>query len=198
MIKRCGALPQRAVSVREPSDSRVVDGRVRHMAKPAMALVSGRIDSTTVLVIAQAQGFDPFALSFRYGERHEVEIAAARRVAEICDESLATSCATSTSASSAAPRSPLTSEVRRRDSTPTRSLTEIPITYVPARNTMFLSFALAYAEVVGATDIFIGVNALDYTGYPDCRPEYIAAYEHMANLATRAGVTGTNCRSTSR
>ena len=159
------------------------------MVKPAVVLLSGGLDSTTVLAIAQDEGFDPFALSFRYGQRHEVEIAAAQRIARsarvarhvVCDIDLRVfgGSALTTDA-----------DVPKHDSADEISGTEIPITYVPARNTVFLSFALAYAEVVGATDIFIGVNALDYSGYPDCRPEYIEAYERMANLATRAGVEG--------
>jgi 7-cyano-7-deazaguanine synthase len=157
----------------------------------AVLLFSGGLDSTTLLAHALHEGFDVHAMTFRYGQRHSTEIAAARRVAEryavsdhvIVDIDLRTFGG-----------SALTSDV---DVPKDRDLTRddqgaIPVTYVPARNTIFLSFALAWAEVLGASDIFIGVNALDYSGYPDCRPEYIAAFEHMANLATRSGVEGKN------
>ncbi|RYF59337.1 MAG: 7-cyano-7-deazaguanine synthase QueC [Comamonadaceae bacterium] len=159
------------------------------MRRNAVVLLSGGLDSTTVLSVAKDQGFELYALSFRYGQRHAVELDAARRVASasgverhvVCDIDLRVFGG-----------SALTSdvEVPKHQSADDLSEDEIPITYVPARNTVFLSFALAYAEVVGATDIFIGVSALDYSGYPDCRPEYIEAYERMANLATRAGVEG--------
>src|SRR3954470_20828867 len=159
------------------------------MTRKAIVLLSGGLDSTTVLAIAKDQGFEPYALSFRYGQRHEVELAAAQRVAEaaglarhvVCDIDLRVFGGSALTADVEVPKHQ-TAEDLPDD--------EIPITYVPARNTVFLSFALAYAEVIGSTDIFIGVNALDYSGYPDCRPEYIAAYEQMANLATRAGVEG--------
>ena len=158
--------------------------------RPAVVLLSGGLDSATTLAIAKQEGFAPFALSFQYGQRHTVELEAAARIAKsmgvgrhiILDIDLR-----------AFGGSALTSNI---DVPKGRSVQEmstgIPITYVPARNTIFLSFALAWAETLGATDIFIGVNALDYSGYPDCRPEYIAAYENMANLATRAGVEGTD------
>jgi 7-cyano-7-deazaguanine synthase len=143
-----------------------------------------------VLAIAQREGYESYALSFRYGQRHEVELAAAKRVAEaagvarhvIADIDLRTFGG-----------SALTDDldVPHHDSVDDLDPDSIPITYVPARNTVFLSFALAWAETIGASDVFIGVNALDYSGYPDCRPEYIAAYETMANLATKAGVEGT-------
>jgi 7-cyano-7-deazaguanine synthase len=146
------------------------------------------LDSTTTLAIAQREGFDVYALTFRYGQRHEHEVEVARRIAQ---------------ASGAAKHviakidlkefggSALTSDIPVPKGRSTEDIGEgIPITYVPARNTIFLSFALAWAEVLGASDIFIGVNALDYSGYPDCRPEYIEAYERMANLATKAGVEG--------
>jgi 7-cyano-7-deazaguanine synthase len=158
--------------------------------KPAVVLLSGGLDSTTVLAIARSEGFDVYALSFRYGQRHALEIDAAMRIAraagvekhQIVDIDLRVFGG-----------SALTSDVlvpRDRDLSGSQAAHEIPITYVPARNTIFLSYALALAEVVGAADIFIGVNALDYSGYPDCRPEYIAAFEKMANMATRAGVEG--------
>lgn len=156
--------------------------------KKAVVLLSGGLDSTTVLAIAKAEGFTPYALSFRYGQRHTVELESAQRVAEtqgvaehvILDIDLRRFGGSALTADIAVPkgRSPETLGAG------------IPITYVPARNTVFLSFALAWAEVLDTSDIFIGVNALDYSGYPDCRPEYIAAYEQMANLATAAGVQG--------
>lgn len=159
------------------------------MSRKAVVLLSGGLDSTTVLAVAKDQGFEPYAISFRYGQRHAVELEAARRVAKsagverhvVCDIDLRVFGGSALTADV---------EVPKHDSADDLSDEEIPITYVPARNTVFLSFALAYAEVIGSTDIFIGVNALDYSGYPDCRPEYIAAYEQMANLATRAGVEG--------
>ena len=159
--------------------------------KPAVVLLSGGLDSTTALAIAISEGFAVYALSFRYGQRHALEIDAAARIAraagvenhQIVDIDLR-----------AFGGSALTSDVavpKDRDlQKNSPSSNDIPITYVPARNTIFLSYALAFAEVIGAADIFIGVNALDYSGYPDCRPEYIAAFEKMAHLATRAGVEG--------
>lgn len=159
------------------------------MGRKAVVLLSGGLDSTTVLAVAKKQGFEPYAISFRYGQRHAVELEAARRVAQaagverhvVCDIDLRVFGGSALTADV---------EVPKHESADELSDEEIPITYVPARNTVFLSFALSYAEVIGSTDIFIGVNALDYSGYPDCRPEYIAAYEQMANLATRAGVEG--------
>jgi len=154
----------------------------------AVVLLSGGVDSATTLAIAQNMEFDIYALSFRYGQRHVVELEAAMRVARssnvvehlIIDIDLRRIGGSALTADIAVPKS--------------RSLEQmgenIPVTYVPARNTIFLSYALAWAEVIGAGDIFIGVNALDYSGYPDCRPEYIAAFEQMANLATKAGVEG--------
>jgi 7-cyano-7-deazaguanine synthase len=157
--------------------------------QPAVILLSGGLDSTTVLAIARHEGFRPYALSFRYGQRHEVELTAARRVAAamgVADHVVADIDLRAFGGSA------LTAEI----DVPHHERVEdlgggIPVTYVPARNTIFLSFALAWAETLGASDVFIGVNALDYSGYPDCRPEYIAAYEAMANLATKAGVEGT-------
>lgn len=158
------------------------------MEKKAVVLLSGGLDSSTVLLIAKDQGFSPNALTFRYGLRHEFEIDAAKRIAQtysvkdhiIVDIDLR-----------AFGGSALTDEREVPKDRPANELSEgIPITYVPARNTIFLSFALAWAEVLEANDIFIGVNALDYSGYPDCRPEYIKAYQSMANLATKAGVEG--------
>lgn len=156
--------------------------------KNAVVLLSGGLDSTTTLAIAKAEGFTPYALSFRYGQRHGVELESAKRVAEamgvgehvIADIDLRRFGGSALTADIAVPK----------DRSVYQMGEGIPVTYVPARNTVFLSFALAWAEVLGSSDIFIGVNALDYSGYPDCRPEYIAAYERMANLATAAGVEG--------
>jgi 7-cyano-7-deazaguanine synthase len=154
----------------------------------AVVLLSGGLDSATVLAIARSQGFEPYALSFSYGQRHIVELDAARRVAAaigVNDHRVATIDLRVFGGSA------LTADIdvpKGRDAD--QMSHGIPITYVPARNTIFLSFALAWAEVLGASDIFIGVNALDYSGYPDCRPEFIAAFEQMANLATKAGVEG--------
>ena len=154
----------------------------------AVALLSGGLDSTTTLAIAKAQGFALYALTFRYGQRHAAEIEAARRVAAdagvaqhvIAEIDLRLFGGSALTSDRAVPKGRDLAEMGQG----------IPITYVPARNTIFLSFALAWAEVLEASDIFIGVNALDYSGYPDCRPEYIHAYERMANLATKAGVEG--------
>ena len=157
-------------------------------ARNAVVLLSGGLDSTTTLAIAKADGFTPYALTFRYGQRHDVEIAAARRVAAamgaaghvVLDIDLRAFGGSALTSDLAVPKGRSDDEMS----------SGIPITYVPARNTIFLSFALAWAEVLGAADIYCGVNAVDYSGYPDCRPEYIAAFEQMANLATRAGVEG--------
>jgi len=152
----------------------------------AVVLLSGGLDSATTLAIAASRGFEPFALSFRYGQRHEVELQAARRVAGRAGvrEHVVIDIDLRKFGGSA-----LTDDI---DVPKARSLNEIghgiPVTYVPARNTIFLSFALGWAEVLGCGDVFIGVNALDYSGYPDCRPEYIEAFQRMANLATKAGV----------
>jgi 7-cyano-7-deazaguanine synthase len=156
----------------------------------AVVLLSGGLDSTTLLAHALRDGFEAYAMTFRYGQRHASEIDAARRIAaryEVRDH-IIVDVDLRTFGGSA-----LTSDIevpKDRDVYGTGN--GIPITYVPARNTIFLSFALAWAEVLAAGDIFIGVNALDYSGYPDCRPEYIAAFERMANLATRGGVERTN------
>jgi 7-cyano-7-deazaguanine synthase len=156
--------------------------------RPAVVLLSGGLDSATALAVARREGFTPYAMTFRYGQRHSVEIDAARRVAAaqgvarhvVVDFDLRQWGG-----------SALTGDVEvPKDRDVAHPSDEIPVTYVPARNTIFLSFALAWAETLGAEAIFIGVNALDYSGYPDCRPEYIAAFEQMANLATRAGVEG--------
>jgi len=158
------------------------------MNKPAVVLLSGGLDSSTVLAIASSQGFIPHALSFRYGQRHAVELEAARKVAAsqgvrnhvVVDIDLRVFGGSALTADLDVPKHDSVEELTD----------QIPITYVPARNTIFLSFALAYAETLGAVDIFIGVNALDYSGYPDCRPEYISAFQTMANLATVTGVNG--------
>jgi 7-cyano-7-deazaguanine synthase len=159
------------------------------MADPAVVLLSGGLDSATVLAIAKQQGFTPFALSFRYGQRHSVEIEAAQRVAKaanvsshvIVDIDLRVFGGSALTADIAVPKDRSAVEM---------SSSNIPVTYVPARNTVFLSYALAFAEVTHAADIFIGVNAVDYSGYPDCRPEFISAFERMSNLATKAAVEG--------
>jgi len=157
--------------------------------RPAVLLLSGGLDSTTMLALAVQQGFDVHAMTFRYGQRHSSEIEAARRVARkygvkdhvVVDIDLRTFGGSALTADIDVPK----------DRTSDAISHGIPITYVPARNTIFLSFCLAWAEVLEASDIFIGVNALDYSGYPDCRPEYVAAFQAMANLATRSGVEGT-------
>jgi 7-cyano-7-deazaguanine synthase len=156
--------------------------------KRAVVLLSGGLDSATVLAIARAEGYETQALSFHYGQRHERELAAAEKVAQSlgASEHRIAKIDLRIFAGSA-----LTAELEVPKA---RSATEmasgIPVTYVPARNTIFLSYALAWAEVLGATDIFIGANAIDYSGYPDCRPEFIRAFEQLANLATRVGVEG--------
>jgi 7-cyano-7-deazaguanine synthase len=156
---------------------------------PAVLLLSGGLDSTTLLAYALDAGFEVHAMTFRYGQRHAGEIEAARRIAThfgVRDHALVEIDLRAFGGSA------LTSDVAvPKDRSVKEGATGIPITYVPARNTIFLSFALAWAEVLTASDIFIGVNALDYSGYPDCRPEYIAAYQRMANLATRGGVERT-------
>jgi 7-cyano-7-deazaguanine synthase len=154
---------------------------------PAIVLLSGGLDSATTLAVAQLQGFAPLALSFRYGQRHAIELEAAASVAAAAGvrEHLIVEIDLRVLGGSA-----LTADLAVPKDREPASGDEIPVTYVPARNTIFLSYALALAEVRNARDVFIGVNALDYSGYPDCRPEYIAAFEKMAALATRAGVTG--------
>lgn len=158
------------------------------MTSRAVVLLSGGIDSTTTLAMARAEGYAAYALSFDYGQRHRFELEAARKVAvslgvqdhRILRIDLRALGGSALTDAIEVPKSRRTEEIGAG----------IPVTYVPARNTIFLSFALAYAEVLDTADIFIGVNALDYSGYPDCRPEYIAAFETMANLATKAGVEG--------
>ncbi len=156
--------------------------------KKAVVLLSGGLDSATVLAIARSQGYEPYALSFSYGQRHIRELEAAAKVAvalgakkhKIAQIDLRIFGGSALTADIAVPKGRAMEEMGHG----------IPITYVPARNTIFLSFALAWAEILGSSDIFIGVNALDYSGYPDCRPEFIEAFEKMANLATKAGVEG--------
>ncbi|HJZ67068.1 MAG TPA: 7-cyano-7-deazaguanine synthase QueC [Blastocatellia bacterium] len=154
----------------------------------AVVLLSGGLDSTTTLAIARSRGFRTFALSFRYGQRHAIELEGAAKVAKSlgAEEHLIIEIDLRAIGGSA-----LTDNIEvPKHRSPAEMTAGIPITYVPARNTIFLSFALAWAEVLGVEDIFIGVNALDYSGYPDCRPEYIQAFERMANVATKAGVEG--------
>lgn len=156
--------------------------------KRVVVLLSGGLDSATVLALCRAENYAAYALSFRYGQRHEREIAAARRIAKslgatehrIAEIDLRLFGGSALTADMKVPKARSEEEMAAG----------VPITYVPARNTIFLSYALAWAEVLGATDIFLGVNAVDYSGYPDCRPEFIRAFEQLANLATRAGVEG--------
>jgi 7-cyano-7-deazaguanine synthase len=160
------------------------------MNKKAVVLLSGGLDSSTILAYAINKGFDIYAISFSYGQRHKFELKASQKVAkhfEIKEHKTANIDLRVFGGSA------LTAEIEvPKGRTEAEMEGEIPITYVPARNTIFLSFALAYAEVIGSDDIFIGVNAVDYSGYPDCRPEYIEAYEKMANLATKSGVENEN------
>ena len=154
----------------------------------AIVLVSGGLDSATVLAIAREQGFETCALTLRYGQRHAIEVDAARRVAAalgaarhiVTEIDLGACGGSALTGDIAVPKGRAMEEIAQG----------IPVTYVPARNTIFLSFALAWAEVLDAADIFIGVNAIDYSGYPDCRPEFIRAFESLANIATKAGVEG--------
>lgn len=158
------------------------------MNKKAVVLSSGGLDSTTAMAIARSEGYEIYSLSFRYGQRHVFELESAQRVGKalgvkerlVIDIDLTKIGGSALTGKFVIPKGRSEEEIRQ----------EIPITYVPARNTIFLSYAVAWAEIVGAADIFIGVNAVDYSGYPDCRPEYIEAFERMANLATKAGVEG--------
>jgi len=154
-----------------------------------VVLLSGGLDSATVLAIALQEGFDTYALSFQYGQRHTVELEAAARVAKALGASRHVVTKIDLRAFGGSALTDGSLAVPHHDSVDELD-GEVPVTYVPARNTIFLSFALAWAETVGSSDVFIGVSALDYSGYPDCRPEYIAAYEQMANLATKAGIQG--------
>ena len=159
---------------------------------PAVVLLSGGLDSATCLALARAQGFRPVCLSVAYGQRHEVELAQARRVAEamgVSDHRVVTVDLRTIGGSA------LTADIPvPKDRSLAPGTEDIPATYVPARNTLFLALALGLAETVGARDLYIGVNALDYSGYPDCRPEFIRAFEALARLATRAGVEGATFR----
>ncbi len=160
------------------------------MPQPAVILLSGGLDSATVLAIARQAGFDCYALAVGYGQRHRHELAASRRVAESLGAADHTVVSVDLSRFGA---SALTADIEvPKDRDEEAMGAGIPITYVPARNTVFLSLALGYAEVLGAADIFIGVNAVDYSGYPDCRPEFIAKFQELANLATKAGVESTS------
>ena len=158
------------------------------MKKKAVVLLSGGLDSTTVLAITKSMGFDVYAISFRYGQRHKYELQAAKNV---CDQLTVEKHLILDVDLTAIGGSALTDEIdvpKGRDED--KISNDIPITYVPARNTIFLSLALAWAEVLGVRDIFIGANVVDYSGYPDCRPEFISAFQKMANLGTKAGVEG--------
>jgi 7-cyano-7-deazaguanine synthase len=167
---------------------RVKAARFMSKTQPAVVLLSGGLDSTTTLAIARAEGYTVHALTFRYGQRHAIEVAAAQRIA--ADFGVARHVVVPIDLRLFG-GSALTSDTAvPKDRSGDDMAHGIPITYVPARNTIFLSFALAFAEVLQTGHIFLGVNVLDYSGYPDCRPEYIAAFELMANLATRAGVEG--------
>jgi 7-cyano-7-deazaguanine synthase len=154
----------------------------------AIVLSSGGLDSTTAMAVAREEGYEIYSLSFRYGQRHALELEAAQRVAKalgakehlVMDIDLARIGGSALTDDLDVPKARTDEEIKKG----------IPVTYVPGRNTIFLSYALAWAEVVGASDIFLGVNAIDYSGYPDCRPEYIKAFEHLANLATKAGAEG--------
>jgi len=156
--------------------------------KKAVVLSSGGLDSTTVMAIARSEGYDIYSMSFRYGQRHALELDAAEKIARVfgakkhlvIDIDLKMIGGSALTGDIEVPKGRSEGEIKK----------EIPVTYVPARNTIFLSYAIAWAEVLEASDIFTGVNAIDYSGYPDCRPEYIEAFEDMANLATKAGVEG--------
>ena len=168
----------------------------RAETKPAVVLLSGGLDSATVLAVARDRGFACHALSFDYGQRHSFELDAARRVADAMGAVEHRIVQIDLSAAGGFGRSALTDDIEvPKDRVPPPGPTDgappgIPVTYVPARNTIFLSIALGYAEVVGAFDIFVGVNAIDYSGYPDCRPEFVEAFQRLANLATAAGAEG--------
>jgi 7-cyano-7-deazaguanine synthase len=157
--------------------------------KRAVVLLSGGLDSATTLAIAKEEGYEVFALSFRYGQRHEIEIVAAQNVAKSTGVSEHRVLEIDLRAFGGSALTDTIDVPKNRGKDEIAS--GIPVTYVPARNTIFLSYALAWAEVIGARDIFIGVNALDYSGYPDCRPEFISQFEKLAHVATKAGVQGT-------
>lgn len=176
---------KRSFGIKEREGS---EGQTVATEKKAVVLSSGGIDSTTAMAIARSEGFEIYSLSFHYGQRHAIELESAQRVGKalgakehlIVDVDLTKIGGSALTGKFEVPKGRKNEEMRR----------EIPLTYVPGRNTLFLSYAMAWAEVVGAADIFIGVNAIDYSGYPDCRPEFIKAFEEMANLATKAGVEG--------
>lgn len=160
------------------------------MNSPAVVLLSGGLDSATVLAVARRDGFEPYALSFRYGQRHSVELECADRVAQAGNVTRHVVVEIDLRVFGGSALTAADIDVPKHDSVEDLDESEVPVTYVPARNTIFLSFALAFAETIGAADIYIGVNALDYSGYPDCRPEYIHAFESMGRLATVAGIRG--------
>ena len=178
VVAPCPALPQPHTPPRPTAGFRIV--------KKAVVLLSGGLDSTTVLAIAIAAGYDCHALSVAYGQRNLVELNAARRIAETIKPAEHKTITLSLDAFGGS------ALLDSRIKVPEQATEGIPVTYVPARNTILLSLALSWAEVLGASDIFIGVNAVDYSGYPDCRPEFISAFQQLANLATKAGVEGTN------
>ena len=159
--------------------------------KRAVVLLSGGLDSATTLAICRDSGFEPYALSFDYGQRHKLELAAAKHVAASlgAHEHRIALIDLRVFGGSA-----LTDDIAVPKNCEAGNANKIPVTYVPARNTIFLSYALAWCELLGAADIFIGANAIDYSGYPDCRPEFISAFERLANVATKAGVEGTRFR----
>jgi 7-cyano-7-deazaguanine synthase len=159
--------------------------------KRAVVLVSGGLDSATTLALCIQEGFDAHALSFEYGQRHSIEVQAAKRVAASLGASQHRIAAIDLRVFGGSALTDDSAVPKNRDA---REASEIPVTYVPARNTIFLSYALAWCEVLGAADIFIGANAIDYSGYPDCRPAFIAAFEQLAAVATKAGVEGTQFR----
>ncbi len=160
----------------------------KNKPQKAIVLASGGLDSTTVMAIAKDEGFDIYALSFDYGQRHRIEITAAKAIARALGAKQHLIVKTDLGQIGG---SALTEDITvPKDRDVANGSEEIPVTYVPARNTIFLAYALAWSEVLDTPHIFIGVNAIDYSGYPDCRPEYIQAFEHMANLATKAGVEG--------
>jgi 7-cyano-7-deazaguanine synthase len=157
------------------------------MSRKAVVLLSGGLDSATALAIAQSRGFETYAITFAYGQRHAVEIEASRKVAAAAKVArhIVLPIDLRVFGGSALTADDIAVPKGRDEA---QMASAIPVTYVPARNTIFLSFAIAWAEVLGARDIFIGVNALDYSGYPDCRPEFVSAFQHMANLATKAAI----------
>lgn len=160
--------------------------------KPGVLLLSGGLDSATVLAMMRAEGYEAHAVSVAYGQRHAAELAAARRIGEALGVASHRVMQVNLDAIGGSALTDATIAVP--ESVPDEASSPIPVTYVPARNTLFLSLALGLAEVVGAQDLFIGVNAVDYSGYPDCRPAFVAAFETLANLATRAGVEGRGLR----